>query len=138
MPQARSIRLLTEFYEPFRLALDEAHEKMERLKPEQVATEHVCPNCGKPMMLRQSARGPFLGCSGYPRCKTVLNTDGSPVSTEEKPKPVVSDQKCPKCGKPMIERSSAYGKFLGCSGYPKCKTVVQIEGAEKTVPTIDR
>jgi DNA topoisomerase I len=135
--QDDKIRLLTEFYEPFRLALDEAHEKMERLKPEQVATEHVCPNCGKPMMLRQSARGPFLGCSGYPRCKTVLNTDGSPVSTEEKPKPVVSDQKCPKCGKPMIERSSAYGKFLGCSGYPKCKTVVQIEGAEKTVPTIE-
>jgi len=28
---------------------------------------------------------------------------------------------CPDCGKAMKERGGKYGKFLGCSGYPKCK-----------------
>ncbi len=28
---------------------------------------------------------------------------------------------CPECGKFLKERSGKYGKFLGCSGYPKCK-----------------
>jgi restriction system protein len=36
----------------------------------------VCPNCGKPMVLRTAKRGEnigsqFWGCSGYPACKTI-------------------------------------------------------------------
>lgn len=29
--------------------------------------------------------------------------------------------KCPKCGGQLVERNGQYGKFLGCSNYPKCK-----------------
>lgn len=32
-----------------------------------------CPKCGKPLVKRQNARGPFLGCSGYPECKHLEN-----------------------------------------------------------------
>lgn len=32
-----------------------------------------------------------------------------------------SNKKCPKCGGNLIIRSSVYGKFLGCSNYPKCR-----------------
>ena len=28
---------------------------------------------------------------------------------------------CPKCGSKLVERTSKYGKFIGCSNYPKCK-----------------
>jgi four helix bundle suffix protein len=28
-----------------------------------------CPKCGKPMRKRQSAKGEFWGCSGFPECK---------------------------------------------------------------------
>ena len=28
---------------------------------------------------------------------------------------------CPKCGGDLVERTSKYGKFIGCSNYPKCK-----------------
>jgi DNA topoisomerase-1 len=34
-----------------------------------VVTNETCPDCGAPMKLRQSRRGPFLGCSKYPKCK---------------------------------------------------------------------
>lgn len=29
-------------------------------------------------------------------------------------------EKCPKCGMGMVERESHFGKFLGCSQYPRC------------------
>lgn len=32
----------------------------------------------------------------------------------------VKERLCPKCEKPMVQRKSKYGPFLGCSGYPKC------------------
>jgi DNA topoisomerase-1 len=34
---------------------------------------------------------------------------------------ITSEEKCPECGKPMVVKSSRYGKFLACSNYPECK-----------------
>ena len=31
--------------------------------------------------------------------------------------------RCPKCGGELVERESKYGKFIGCSNYPKCKYI---------------
>ena len=28
--------------------------------------------------------------------------------------------KCPKCGGNLVLRTGKYGKFIGCSNYPKC------------------
>lgn len=28
---------------------------------------------------------------------------------------------CPSCGRPMVRRTSQYGEFWGCSGYPACR-----------------
>src|SRR5512136_3027457 len=39
--------------------------------------------------------------------------------TSEKGKEVA--EKCPKCGEPIVERWSRFGKFLSCSSYPKCE-----------------
>ncbi|GAI78244.1 unnamed protein product, partial [marine sediment metagenome] len=33
----------------------------------------------------------------------------------------VTEEICPKCGKPMVVKFGRYGKFLACSGYPECK-----------------
>ncbi|MEI6502549.1 MAG: topoisomerase DNA-binding C4 zinc finger domain-containing protein, partial [Armatimonadota bacterium] len=27
------------------------------------------PDCGKALLIRTGKRGPFIGCSGYPKCK---------------------------------------------------------------------
>ena len=34
---------------------------------------------------------------------------------------IESINKCPKCGGELVERNGIYGKFTGCSNYPKCK-----------------
>jgi DNA topoisomerase-1 len=37
---------------------------------------------------------------------------------------------CPKCEKPLLMRSSIYGKFIGCSGYPKCRYTEKMAGQQ--------
>ena len=153
--------LMSEFYGPFEQALIEAKANMESLKKAPVPTDEVCPNCGKPVVIREGKYGQFLSCSGFPKCKTVINKKlGDPcpvpgcggVLVEESPgsanytcdnsectfatrgraengngQPAeVTDQKCPKCGKPLVKRQGKYGEFLGCSAYPKCKTIINI------------
>ncbi len=38
------------------------------------------------------------------------------INTDEK-----TDEVCEKCGSPMIIKTSRYGRFIACSGYPNCK-----------------
>lgn len=40
-------------------------------RPANITTDIDCDECGKPMIIRQGKRGPFLGCSGYPKCKNT-------------------------------------------------------------------
>ena len=32
-------------------------------------------------------------------------------------------ENCEKCGKPLVIREGRYGKFIGCSGFPKCRNI---------------
>lgn len=34
---------------------------------------------------------------------------------------------CPRCGAILVEKSSKYGRFLGCSNYPECRFTKKIE-----------
>jgi len=45
-----------------------------------------CPLCGKSMNLRRGARGPFWGCSKYPRCKGVREVDEPAPGTDPGPR----------------------------------------------------
>ena len=38
---------------------------------------------------------------------------------------MVAEGNCPKCGGKLVERDGPYGRFLGCSNYPKCKYVLK-------------
>ncbi len=40
-------------------------------------------------------------------------------------------EKCPDCGKPVLEKWGRFGKFLACSGYPDCKYTKDLGGREK-------
>jgi DNA topoisomerase-1 len=86
--------------------------------------EEFCDNCGRTMVLRNGPWGPFMSCPGYnedPPCKTIRKLT---QKVQTKP-PVVLEEPCPKCGKPLLQRDGQYGEFIACSGYPKCKYVKQ-------------
>jgi DNA topoisomerase-1 len=40
-------------------------------KPKPIQTTIKCEKCGSPMLLRDSKRGPFLGCSSFPKCRST-------------------------------------------------------------------
>jgi DNA topoisomerase I len=80
-----------------------------------------CENCGKPMVLKRGRFGPFLACSGYPECRTVVK-----VAKAAAAPPEPTDQTCETCGAPMVIRTGRFGRFYSCSTYPKCKNVKPI------------
>jgi DNA topoisomerase I len=106
---------LKEFYEPFSKALAEADVKMEKVKKE-VATDEKCPDCGKPVVIRQGRYGDFMACSGYPNCKFTKPLPGEEGVAE-------TEEACEKCGSKMVLKHSRFGSFLACSAYPKCKNI---------------
>ena len=57
-------------------SIDEQGNKVASTGP--IVTQHTCEKCGKPMVLRNSKRGYFLGCSGYPKCRNIVT-----ISDEE-------------------------------------------------------
>lgn len=86
-----------------------------------------CPDCGKPLFQRMGKHGKFWSCTGYPECSNAYpDKHGKPDFTP-RAKPVVSQHKCPTCGKGLIRRKASRGKgkyFWGCSGYPDCTTML--------------
>jgi len=102
-------------------------------KAQPVTTDVKCEKCGSPMLIRNSRRGPFLACSAYPKCRNAkplpeeLRDKAPPPPPREEP--VMTDEKCEKCGSPMVRRRGRFGEFLGCSAYPKCKNIKKLAPA---------
>lgn len=88
-------------------------------------TENICPTCSSPMVLLiQKRRKPQEVCLNL-HCPTKQNAE---VQKEVKQLEKTHTQKtCPKCGKAMVLRTSFYGQFWGCSGYPACRQLENIK-----------
>ena len=101
--------MIANFYEGFSETLKKAQKDLQTVE---IKSEHNCPKCGKIMLLKGGRFGPFLGCSDYPECKTVLNLskDGVPVPKERE-----SDEICPKCKAKMVIKHGPYGEYLQCT-----------------------
>lgn len=118
------IQVLNDFYGPF---MEEVNKVMETAQRVTVSAGVKCPNCGKPMVLRTSKKGTqFLGCSGYPDCKTALSLnvlqelDGTEDDENPENKEVeVCEEKCPVCGSDMKFKTGPYGKYMECTS-PDC------------------
>lgn len=57
------------------------------------------------------------------RKKHIKNIKIDIKETKEK----IQNGICPKCGSQLVVRNGKYGKFIGCSKYPKCKYTNKIE-----------
>ena len=109
-------KVLQDFYGPF---MEEVNAVMKTAKKINIETKITCPNCGKPMIVRNSRFGTqFLGCSGYPECKTVMSmnvlSEQQPDSEQSAPQEVC-EEKCEKCGSDMIFKTGPYGKYMECT-----------------------
>ncbi len=115
------VAVLGEFYEPFKKTLAVAEEQMRDVKREEHPTDLKCEKCGSPMVIKWGRMGRFLACQGYPECKNTtdfIEKDGKIEIVKDLP----TDEVCPTCGKPMVNKRGRFGRFLACSDYPACKT----------------
>jgi len=113
--------VLGEFYGPFKKSLAAAEAQMRDVKREEKPTDLVCEKCGSPMVIKWGRMGRFLACSGYPDCKNTkdfVEENGTIRVVEDLP----TEETCPTCGKPMVNKRGRFGRFLACSDYPTCKT----------------
>ena len=109
--------MIKEFWEPF---YDLLQKKDKEVKKEDVynqKTDKLCPQCGKPIVIKLGKFGRFYACSGYPDCRYVASLEGKEQDIPE------TNEVCGVCGKPMQVKMGKYGQFLGCTGYPECKNI---------------
>ena len=102
------VSVLNNFYGSFSKTFEKAKRRMSNVKKQVLETDHVCPECGKPVVVKWGRRGQFLSCSAFPLCKYARS--------------ITTGVKCPSesCDGELLERKSIRGAFYGCTKYPKC------------------
>ena len=126
--------VLQEFYTPF---MEVVQSVMKDAKRVTIESDKKCPNCGRVMLVKTSRFGTqFLGCSGYPECKTIISlnnmneldsTSDDENSEQQKTEQTV-DEKCDKCGGAMSMKIGPYGKYLECKECGNRKKYVRSTG----------
>ena len=104
-------QFLADFYAELRDELKRAEEEMGKVQKPVEELSEACPQCGKPLLLRDGRFGKFISCSGFPEC-------------EYKAQHVIKTGViCPKDGGDLIERKGRKtGKvFYGCANYPSLR-----------------
>jgi DNA topoisomerase-1 len=106
-----------------KIAMDKEGRITVTKKPDRILDE-PCPQCGKPLAVKDGRFGEFTACSAYPDCKYI------------KLKEVGLN--CPKegCGGRIVERRSRRGRtFFGCNNYPKCDFVTWYRPINESCPS---
>ncbi len=127
--------VLKEFYTPF---MEVVNSVMKTAQKVVIESDKKCPNCGKVMLVKTSRFGTqFLGCSGYPECKTIISLNnltelddaGNGEGDANKELPTV-DEKCDKCGGEMVMKIGPYGKYLECKECGNRKKYIRSTGVK--------
>jgi DNA topoisomerase-1 len=106
-----------------KISLDKEGRITVTKKPDRILDE-ACPQCGKPLAVKDGRFGEFTACSAYPECRYI------------KLKEVGLD--CPRegCGGKIVERRSRRGRtFFGCNNYPKCEFVTWYRPIPESCPS---
>lgn len=130
--------VVSNFYPDLEGAVKNAEEELAKIKVEDEVTDVICEECGRNMVIKYGPHGKFLACPGFPECRNTkpylekIGVDcplcGSEVvikktkkgrryyACEKNPecefmswqKP--SKERCPVCGKALLEK----GQKLVC------------------------
>ncbi len=134
------LTVLENFYRSFKQDLERAETKMQSVKGNGLSVDLRCPVCDKPLKIKVGRNGPFLACSGYPECTFTQDYTRNEKGKIEIGRPLndqPTDEKCEKCGSPMVQKQGRFGPFLACSAYPACKNTRSLKGKaqSKAEPT---
>ena len=122
--------VLKEFYSPFMEVVNSVMKTAQRVN---IESDKKCPNCGKVMLVKTSRFGTqFLGCSGYPECKTIISLNNSMEldDANKDGEPQTVDEKCEKCGGAMVMKIGPYGKYLECKECGNRKKYIRSTGVK--------
>jgi len=106
-----------------KIALDKDGRISVTKKPDRILDE-ACPQCNKPLAVKDGRFGEFTACSAYPECRYIKLKDAG--------------IDCPKegCGGRIVERRSRRGRtFFGCGNYPKCDFVTWYRPIAESCPS---
>lgn len=123
--------LLKEFYKPFAEQVKEAESKMMNVKASSEPTDIKCDRCDGVFHIKWSARGEFLGCANYPKCRNTREFTRAANGSLVMVIPTYTGDKCTKCGNDMVLRQGRYGDYIACINYPTCPTVKSIQSDVK-------
>jgi DNA topoisomerase-1 len=147
--------VVAEFYDGLEEKIAEALGDGFSLKVPDVKTDVVCEKCGARMVIKTGRFGQFLACPNFPKCRNTRQLDGAeikpaagggdapvslrPQKSDGAPVAAPSDAApmiCEKCGKEMVLRQGKFGPFYGCTGYPACKNIKNVEKPGGVAPGI--
>ncbi len=108
------LEYLRSYYKLLKNDLEQA-AKLESFKGKGIPSADICPECEKPLVIKEGRFGRFKACSGFPECKYKQGMDKKEIK--------MLDEHCPECGSQMVLRDGRYGAFTACSNYPTCKYI---------------
>ncbi len=123
--------LLHTFWNTFEPELQKFQGESGKAKKEVITIDIVCPECGKAnLAIKFGKAGEFLACSSYPKCSFTSNfkrNEHGEIALVQQEKPIMLDEKCPKCTKPLRQIRGKFGPFTACSGYPECNYIQKVK-----------
>lgn len=117
------VKLLQDFYEPFKEELLKADLEVDRIKVAEEVSDEVCERCGRRMVIKNGRYGKFLACPGFPECRNA------------RPLKASTGIPCPECGAELVLRQNKKGRpFYGCARFPECTFTTSREPARERCP----
>ena len=106
---------------------------LQKAGPEPEVSEHKCPKCGAPMLVRVGKRGrSYLACSAFPECRNIMGLDKEGKPVELAPR-VQTGFSCPRCKAEMHLQKGDEGNQLVCGRCRNRQDLLSVaEATEKT------
>ena len=124
------VPVVRDFFEPFSKRVEEKTKSVKKSDVTEVATDRICPKCGRPVVIKLGRYGRFYSCTGFAKGKKGQPVPAGacdysePLEGQKEPQlEILEGEMCPDCGKPLAKRRGRFGPFVGCTGYPDCKYI---------------